>query len=345
MGAFPSELMLKWAPNSWHPLSHCEAIATSPNVDLMAVCDIDISQVNRVKSRFPGVNGFIDYEELIDCIKPEILGVATRTKDRTKIISYAAAKGVSGLHLEKPLCNSMKELESIAAIFDSSKLVCTYGTLRRYIPVFSKARELVRSGRFGPLLEIQVCFGTASLMWTHPHSFDMLLFFAEDTEISKVSARYKDDGAKRVGSVLDGDPIVESVTIEFKSGVTGLITQAGGNDIILTCSNGSISIESGGRRIRCRESLGGGDPYWDSLTTNSFEKDSGGTRYAIERLVNGIRNPSSRFVSDDKRAILAGQRALFASIQSHFEGGRAISPHELDPMLAISGRNSHGLFA
>jgi predicted dehydrogenase len=337
--------MLKWAPNCWHPLSHCEAISTSPDVDLMAVCDIDISQVNRAQARFPGVSGFINYEELINCINPEILGVATRTNDRTKIISHAVTKGVRGLHLEKPLCNNMMELESIATIFKTHKLVCTYGTLRRYIPIYSRARELVRSGRFGTLLEIQVCFGSASLMWTHPHSFDMLSFFAEDADVITVSARFNDEGSERKGSFLDGDPIVESVTVEFKTGVTGIITQAGGNDVILTCSRGSITIESGGRRIRRRESLGGGDPYWDSYTTDSFVKDSGGTRFAIDRLVTGIRNPSTKFISEDKNAILAGQRALFASVQSHFEGGRAISPQQLDPMLGISGRNSQGLFA
>jgi scyllo-inositol 2-dehydrogenase (NAD+) len=345
MGAFTSKLMLKWAPIFWHPLSHCEAIATHPNVDLVAVCDIDIKQIERVQKKFLGVSGFYNFKELIDNVKPDILGVATRTNDRTRIIEYAEIMGVRGLHLEKPLCNSVIELESIARIFESSKLVCTYGTLRRYLPIFLRARDLVRSGRFGPLLELQACFGSAPLMWSHPHSFDLLSFFAEDIEITSVSAHFKDEGVFRQGAFLDGDPIVKSVTIEFASGVTGLITQAGGHDVILTCRDGSVTVESGARRIRCRESLGEGDPYWDSLAVDDFVGSSGGTALAIERLVLGIRDQTLKSIVEDKNAILAGQRALFASVQSHIEAGRAVSPRNLDPNLRISGRNSLGKYA
>jgi hypothetical protein len=182
-------------------------------------------------------------------------------------------------------------------------------------------------------------------MWTHPHSFDLLSFFAEDAEITSVSARFIDEGISRQGAFLDGDPIVKSVTIEFDSGVTGLITQAGGHDVTLTCRDGSITIESGGRRIRCRESLGHGDPYWDFLTIDDFVGTVGGTGIAIERLVSGVRNQSLKSIVEDKSAILAGQRALFASVQSHIEGGRAVNPNNLDPNLAISGRNSIGKYA
>jgi predicted dehydrogenase len=259
MGAFTSELMLKWAPSCWHPLSHCEAIDSASSVDLVAVCDIDARQLERVRALFPGIHGFFsDYDELLAGTRPDIVCVATRTSERTTIIEHAVVNEARGLHIEKPLCNRMTELESIEKIFDSSYLACTYGTLRRYMPIFLRARDLVQSGHFGPLIEIQVCFGSAPLMWTHPHSFDLLTFFADDADIVMVSGRLKDEGIEREGAYLDCDPIVKSVTIEFATGVVGLITQSGGNDVVLTCRDGSVTIESGGRRIRCRESLGGG---------------------------------------------------------------------------------------
>jgi len=339
MGAFTSELMLKWAPKCWHPLNHCEAIAATPNVELIAVCDIDASKVARAKVNFPNVRGFHHYEDLIRTVRPDVLGIATRTPDRPAIIHFAVSEGVRGLHIEKPLCNRFSELESITKIFNSAQLICTYGTLRRYIPIFSRARELVRSGRFGELQEIQVCFGSASLMWTHPHSFDLLSFFADDAVVSTVSACFKDNGVQRRGAFLDGDPIVQSVTVEFANGVTGLISQIGGNDVVLSCSNGAVIVESGGRRIRCRESLGGGDPYWENSTVDSYLDEAGGTRLAVERLVAGICDPSLDHVSTDKSAILTGHRALLASVQSYLEGGAAVCPKSLDPMLGISGRN------
>ncbi len=345
MGAFTSELMLKWAPKCWHPLSHCEALDSASNVKLVAVCDLDVQRIERVLALYPEVGGFTCYDELLSKMCPDILCVATRAPGRAIIVERAAMCGVRGLHLEKPLCNSMTELESIEIIFDSTDLVCTYGTLRRYMPTFQRARELVQSGCLGPLNEIQVCFGSQPLMWTHPHSFDLLSFFADDTDVVKISACLIDEGIERNGAYLEGDPIVKSVTIEFSSGVTGLITQSGGNDVVLTCRDGSVTVESGGRRIRLRESLGEGDPYWDALTTDYFTGESGGTRLAIERLAKGLRDSSLKHISLDKDAIIIGQKLLFASVQSYLEGGRAVSPSDIDPMLCISGRSPDGRYA
>ena len=345
MGAFTSDLMLKWAPSCWHPLSHCEAMIKTQDVDLIAVCDIDAKQVKRAQSHFPGIIGFHNYEDMITNVFPDIIGIATRTPERAKIINFAAKSGVRGLHIEKPLCNRISELELITKIFDAPNLVCTYGALRRYIPIFSHARDLVRSGRFGQLEEIQVCFGSSSLMWAHPHSFDLLSFYADDADITTVSARFKEHGIKRIGAYLDGDPLVESVTIQFANGVTGLISQMGGNDVVLSCRYGSVAVDSGGRRIICRESLNEGDPYWEKRTVDPFSAEYGGTQLAIERLVKGLRGYSNQQAILDKRVILAGHRALFASAQSHLEGGRAICPSNLDPLLGISGKNSHNQYS
>ena len=340
MGAFTSNLMLKWAPSCWHPLSHCEAMIKTQGIDLIAVCDIDVKQVKLAQAHFAGIIGFHNYEEMINNICPDIIGIATRTPERAKIINFSAKNGVRGLHIEKPLCNRISELDLITKIFESPNLVCTYGALRRYIPIFSYARDLVRSGRFGQLEEIQICFGSSPLMWTHAHSFDLLSFYADDSDIITVSARFNDHGIKRSGAYIDGDPLVESVTVQFANQVTGLISQMGGNDVVLSCRYGSVAVESGGRRIICRESLGGDDPYWEKRTVETFLSEYGGTQLAIERLVKGLHGHSKLQATLDKKAILAGHRALFASVQSHLEGGRAICPSNLDPLLEISGKNS-----
>jgi scyllo-inositol 2-dehydrogenase (NAD+) len=343
MGAFTSPLMQKWAPSCWHPLSHCEAISTTSGIELSAVCDVDEALLSRVTALYPTTRAFRSHTDLIDQIAPDILGIATRTPQRPGIIEYAVSNGVRGLHLEKPLCNSLSELDRLQLLLESREVACTYGTLRRYIPIFALARGLALSGRFGPLQQIEVRFGAASLMWTHPHSFDLLLFMAGDADVSTVSARFA--ATERRGAQLDGDPIVRSVLVEFATGVTGLISQAGGNDVTLSCRDGAVTVESGGRRIRWRESSGGGDPYWDAQGVDAFVGGEGGTRLAVERLVGALGGTSPEHAAADRRALLMGHRVLLAAVQSHLEDGRATRLDQLDPTLAVSGRGIEGRFA
>ena len=176
-------------------------------------------------------------------------------------------------------------------------------------------------------------------MWTHPHSLDLLLFFAGDAPVRRVSARFAPGSVERQGSRLDGDPFVLSVLVEFENGVTGLIGQVGGCDVLVAGRNGVVSIESDGRRLRVRRSEGD-DPYWDIHQVEEADAVAGGTRLALDRLVRGLNGNAAQVLSD-KRAILMGQRLLLACGQSHLAGGAAVDPNELDPDLVVTGRSGN----
>jgi predicted dehydrogenase len=341
MGAFTDEAVRRNAPAIWLPLSHSEAMISQPEITLVALCDIDARLLGRARAQFGVEKGYRDYNTLIEEISPDVLGVATRTPDRPAIVESALAGGVHALHLEKPLCNGVEQLTKLERLLAKQDIACTYGTLRRYFPVYRRARELARSGRFGTLQQIQVCFGPAALFWTHPHSVDMLLFMAGDAEVERVSARLS-SGIAIEGSRVDGDPVVRSALLEFSNGVTGLISECGGYDVILSCSEGTITVESDGHRIRSR-SGDGKSAYWhvtdlDPGQEGQAAQASGGTRLALDRLVSALRGENAAQVSADKHAIVDGQRMLFACVQSHLAGGAAVDPRHLDPDLWITGR-------
>jgi scyllo-inositol 2-dehydrogenase (NAD+) len=343
MGGVTSEIMRRFAPKFWLPLSHCEAMQAHAEITLDAVCDVDAGALQAARSRFNVPNAYQDYRRMIDEIAPQILGIATRTPQRPDIIRHAVQRGVRALHIEKPLCNSMQQLLELERLLSSGEIACTYGTLRRYLPMFDRARVLAQSGSFGELQHVQVCFGRAPLLWTHPHAVDLLLFMAGDVAVARVAGRFAGSSVACTGSTIDGDPRVLSLVVEFVNGTTGLISESGGWDVVLSCSAGSVTVESDGHRIRCRGSCDP-DPYWCDKTPDAVAGDGtvseyGGTALALERLVSVLKQqqPLKNAVSD-KRAIFAGQRVLFAAAQSHLQGGIAIDPAVLDPDLVISGR-------
>ena len=342
MGAFTGEVVRKYAPPFWLPLSHCEAMSAQPEISLVALCDINAQALAEARLRYKVDKVYDDFHDLIADVSPDVLGIATRTPERTTIVEHAISGGVRALHLEKPLCNGVTELTKLERLFAESDVACTYGTLRRYFPVYDHARQMAKSGRFGTLQQIEVCFGRAALLWTHPHSLDILLFMAGDAEVERVSARFL-DGIAAKGAILDGDPIVLSALLEFSNGVTGIISQSGGFDVILTCSDGSITVESDGHFTRLR--FGDGkDTYWrlteqrNGLTIGGGQTSAGGTRFALDRLVSALRAENPAQVLKDKYAILRGQRLMFACAQSHLADGKAVDPRHLDPNLRITGR-------
>lgn len=343
MGAFTSETIERTVPRFWLPLSHSAAIAAQPELTLSALCEIDPQLLARAQERFGIARGYTDYRQLIDEITPQVLGVATRTPERPAIVEYALEHGVRALHLEKPLCNSVSQLIRLERLLTRCDVICTYGTLRRYLEVYRRARDLAHSGRYGALQEVHVNFGAAKLLWTHPHSLDMLLFMAGDVDVERVSARFAEVGVDVDGAKLDGDPVVLSVLVEFANGITGLIGRGGGSDVVLSCKDGTIVVEADGYRVRYRHGDGKG-PYWHIDNVDEFESNgddgcNGGTQLAFERLVRGLRGENAARVAADKRAILMGQRLIFSCVQSHLLGGTAVDPRMLDPDLQVTGRS------
>jgi len=338
MGAFTNPRVREYAPPFWLPLSHAEAMAAQPEISLVALCDSNKDQLARAQAQYAIGKGYSDYRRLIDEVKPDILAVATRTRERPAIIEHALATGVRALHVEKPLCNSVAQLTRLEQLLAPAQIACTYGTLRRYFPVYQRALDLAQSGRFGELQQVQVCLGRAALMWNHPHSLDILRFMAGDAAVERVSARFAGSGFSVEGVTLDGDPIVLSALLEFAGGVSGLVSQGGGLDVVLFCSKGMITVESDGHRLRCRHGDGKG-VYWQESEIEDGAKSAGGTRLALDRLVSALRGAAPAHAAADKQAILESQRLLFACVQSHLAGGAAVDPRRLDPGLSITGRS------
>ncbi|WP_319245045.1 Gfo/Idh/MocA family oxidoreductase [uncultured Propionivibrio sp.] len=338
MGAVTSEAMRRFAPPAWMPLSHAEAVLAQPCLELVGVCDIAPEPLAAAAARF-SVPAYADYRQLLDALRPKLVTVATRTPERPDVIAASLAAGARALHLEKPLCNSVAQLTQLEALFADPSLACTFGTLRRYMPIYHRARTLASEAYFGGLSQVQVNMGKAPLMWTHPHSIDLLLFLAGDRPVKSVSARFADGSVERHGSRIDGDPVVTSILFEFDDGLSGVIGQTGGCDVVLAGNNGTIAVESDGRRLRIRTSEGS-DIYWDRHLLEEADGSPGGTRLALDRLVEGLNGNAAQILAD-KRAILTGQRLLLACGQSHLAGGAAVDPAQLDPKLVITGRSGN----
>lgn len=340
MGAFTSPGVRQYAPACWLPLAHTEAICAHPALALVALADVDAGTLGRAAAEYGVRRTYTDPSRLLYDVRPALVGVATRTVGRAAIIEHALAAGTRALHVEKPLCNSMRELAGLQRAFAGGDRFLTYGTVRRFLAPYRAAVEYARSGGLGALLEVQVNLGRGPLYWTHPHSVDLLLFATGGTPVSSVAARLSNVVAGDSPSVVQSDPIIESATVLFADGVEGRITRTPGCDLVLACEQGQVVVEADGRMVVVYAPAGG-DAYCRRTELPVPAGGEGGTLAPIAELVRCLQGDQAAVArnAELRRDIWLGQKILFGMLQSHQVQGHPVVLDEIRDDWVIWARS------
>lgn len=326
MGAFTSEGVLRHAPKCWFPLSHAESVMAHGNLEITALADTDSDMLQKAAKHYGVARTYTDFNALIAENSLDLLCLATRTPGRADMIVKACQAGVLAIHAEKPLCNTTQELRDLASLFARDDFYFTWGAIRRHLPAYKQALELVNAQEYGKLLEIRVNFGPAPLYWTHAHAFDLLTFVAQERRIESIQAKLRNfQAAPDKTLCVDSDPIIDYCVMTFHDGVNGFITQSPGADLVLTCEHGEINVIDDGAAINVRHYKQGAYPEYTTIPiTNTLAPT--GTLAPISMLSDCIDGVSESIQTNRKikRDIIQSQQMMFASVLSHAEGGRKI---------------------
>ena len=129
-------------------------LTESGECEIHSIADID---TERVKSRFPHLSPNIKYyndlEQMLDCEKLDGVLVGTRCSSHANYACKVARVGLP-LFLEKPVCTTYKDLESLKALKDIDKKTVVSFPLRTSL-IVERVKEIYESGRIGKLSQIQ----------------------------------------------------------------------------------------------------------------------------------------------------------------------------------------------
>ena len=337
IGAFTREDLRDRLGANWLPLSHAEAIRACEGMELVASCDPDGEARGRMAGEFGITAHYDDAVEMLNAQRPDLLAVATRSDVRPAILRAAAACDVKGVHSEKPLASSAGEVDSIVRILNEAGMAFSYGAVRRYMDVFRHAKTLAHEGEIGDVQAITIRFGKGGLMWTHPHSIDIMCFLACDAPVESVQANLALEPGTTQDNAVDSDPVLLSATIQFENGIVGQIVPEAGLSVDVAGTKAGLSVLGDGAYILHRT-------YGLSLeckadTQWNFEADGAsvsGRLRAFEDLRNAVVHGKPGLIQLSQ--VAEQHRVLFAMVQSHLEGGRRVSLAEVDPALTVTGR-------
>ncbi len=344
IGAFTRpELAKRLGPN-WMPLSHADALAKCAGIDFVACCDSDADTANRAAKEYGGIPSYTDVRTMLDRERIDILSIATRTDVREAIVTDAVNANVRGIHSEKPLAFSLAQTERVINLMREAGTAFSYGALRRYMPVFTNLRASIHSGAIGELRSITARFGWGGLLWTHPHSIDLICFLSGDKPVDWAQANFKCEmDTVRDSLVIDSDPVVVSATVMFKDGVVGAIIPEAGLSIDVAGSSGGISVVGDGAWTLVHDYGLSRDCHPpDNWSFHRDESDKSGRLFAFEALRDAVLSGKPDQPAFDR--VLAQHRILFAMAQSHLEEGRRVSPDDVNQHISVTGK-TNGLVA
>ena len=130
-------------------ISNCE------NVDIVAVCDVDLNRMVEAKKKFPNARFYQDWRELLDKEAKNIDSVNVSTPDHMH-----APIGVSAMQLgkhvygQKPLAHEIFEVRRMTELAHQKKLVTQMGIQMHSSVYYRMAVHLIQDGVIGKIQEV-----------------------------------------------------------------------------------------------------------------------------------------------------------------------------------------------
>ncbi|HRJ42459.1 MAG: Gfo/Idh/MocA family oxidoreductase [Caldilineaceae bacterium] len=242
------------------PRSHAAAYHRHPQTEVVAVCDIRQEALDSFQREWadiwPDVRCYTDYRAMLAQEKPDLVSVCTPDHLHADITVDAANGGARAILCEKPIATTLADADRMLAAAETNNVLLSIEHTRRWSPIFLKARQMIRSGEYGPLRGITAnLYSLRSMLFRNgTHLMDMICFFA-DADPAWVFAELEEGFAYFTEYKSDGghDPKTDpaaSAYIHFANGVrayyNSLKISMPGSQFELVCDKARIEVSDRG---------------------------------------------------------------------------------------------------
>src|SRR5215216_1614171 len=215
---------------------HGRVYQQHPDTEIVAVCDIIEERADRAAEKY-GCQGFYSVQEMLNSsLKFDMVSMATagveNGGDHYEPTMELLRAGIPVLG-EKPISNDLSKAKEMVALAKAKNLRYGVNLNHRFTPAALKAKEWVTSGRMGELNIINMTMWINNpnessphfhMRALHPHSFDVMRYFA-GSEVKKVQAFFKKGLGRKIWSNVQ-------VNLLYENGIIGHLTgsyDAGGS--------------------------------------------------------------------------------------------------------------------
>ncbi len=137
------------------------AIAKQPDVQVVALCDVNGRNLANAQKSHPNAQAFRDFREMYDQLKDYDAVVVSSTEHTHAYATLPALKNGKHVYCEKPLTQNVAEARLITQAAAKAGVVTQMGTQIHAEPNYHRVVELIQSGAIGQVSEAHVWVGRA----------------------------------------------------------------------------------------------------------------------------------------------------------------------------------------
>ncbi|MDY0167516.1 MAG: Gfo/Idh/MocA family oxidoreductase [Thermoguttaceae bacterium] len=128
--------------------------------NIVALCDVDRTYLDRAKGQFPDARTYVDYREMLDKEADRIDAVVVGTADHHHALpSLTAIRAGKHVYCEKPLTHTVRESRILAEAAAEKGVATQMGTQIHAGENYRRVVEIVQAGTLGDVKEVHVWVG------------------------------------------------------------------------------------------------------------------------------------------------------------------------------------------
>lgn len=210
-----------------------------PQIDLVAVCDLDREKAERAARNFGARAVYTDAEKMLDEQQPDGVFVIGPAPMQYQVAPIVLRRGIP-VYVEKPSANTSAQARELAELAEANGVWGQCGFMKRFAYVYRMAKDIMTRPEFGEVNMVTIHFGQgpypqiwgidsarrAMLIGQLCHIFDLTRFLGGD--VAAVNALYRE---------VTSTQFAYLVNLRFRSGaigqldMNGLETRTGFRDI------------------------------------------------------------------------------------------------------------------
>jgi predicted dehydrogenase len=136
------------------------SLASHDRLQVVAICDVDVSRMEKATARFPQARRYQDWRELLEGEADRIDSINVSVPDHMHAaISMSAIERGKHVYCQKPLTHEVAEARALRLAADQAGVVTQMGNQIQSHTFYRTAVEMIRQGAIGKVREIHAWAG------------------------------------------------------------------------------------------------------------------------------------------------------------------------------------------
>ena len=179
----------------WFGEIHCDAIASVPNLELVALCTRRPDRLAELAMKYNTPRTYRDYSDLLADSTIDAVSIVTMWDQHTEP-AVAALQAGKHVFLERPMASTMTDCQKIIAAAKGAKGILQIGHICRFNPRYRMARQAIGEGRIGRIVAMssrrnipaawtpEILNKIGPIVADAIHGTDLMLWFTGDRIVS-----------------------------------------------------------------------------------------------------------------------------------------------------------------